>query len=267
MSTTTFRTGNPALRESVFREAGYVTDMAPAMTIQGTAIKTLGLLGLVVAAAAFTWSQTLPAMRAVAEAAAAGAPAAIPSGVFGFVLAGLLGGFVVAMITIFMPRVSPWTAPLYAVLQGLALGGISAAFEYTYQGIVFQAVALTFGTLAVLLTVYTTGLIKVTQGFRAGVVAATGAIFLVYLVDIVLSLFGIRVPFIHETGWVGIGISVFIVVVAALNLVLDFDLIAQNASRRAPKFMEWYCGFSLLVTLVWLYLEILRLLAKLRSRD
>jgi uncharacterized YccA/Bax inhibitor family protein len=207
-------------------------------------------------------------MKAVAEAAAAGAPAAIPSGVFGFVLVGFLGGFVVAMITSFMPRVSPWTAPLYAVLQGLALGGISAAFEYMYQGIVFQAVALTFGTLAVLLTVYATGLVKVTQGFRAGVVAATGAIFLVYLVDIVLRLFGIQgVPFIHETGWVGIGISVFIVVVAALNLVLDFDLIAQNAARRAPKFMEWYCGFSLLVTLVWLYLEILRLLAKLRSRD
>lgn len=142
-------------------------------------------------------------------------------------------------------------------------------FEATYPGIVIQAVGLSVGVLAVMLFVYGTGLIRATEKFKIGVVAATGAVCLVYLVDLVASLFGTRLPFIHEAGAVGIGFSLVVVVIAALNLILDFDFIEQGVWRRAPKYMEWYAGFSLLVTLVWMYLEILRLLAKVRggSRD
>jgi uncharacterized YccA/Bax inhibitor family protein len=158
------------------------------------------------------------------------------------------------------------TAPLYAVLEGLFLGGISALYELKFQGIVIQAVALTFGTLAALLLAYKSRLIKVTENFKLGVVAATGGIALVYLISIGLGFFGIRMPYLHDSGPIGIGISVFIVIVAALNLVLDFDFIEQGAAQGAPKYMEWYAAFGLLVTLIWLYLEILRLLAKVRRR-
>jgi uncharacterized YccA/Bax inhibitor family protein len=171
-----------------------------------------------------------------------------------------------AMVTIFKPTWSPITAPMYAALQGLALGGISAFFEQRYPGIVIQAIALTFGTLAVLLMAYTTGVIKATENFKLGVASATGAVFLVYMSTMVLGFFGISVPFIHEGGLIGIIFSLVVVVIAALNLVLDFDFIETGVERGAPKFMEWYAAFGLMVTLVWLYLEILRLLAKLQSR-
>src|SRR5262249_38119916 len=163
------------------------------------------------------------------------------------------------------PRGAPFTAPIYAALEGLVLGALSALFEAMYPGIVIQAVGLSVGVLAVMLFVYGTGIIRATEKFKIGVVAATGAVGLVYLVDIVLSLFGTRLPFIHESGMVGIGFSLVVVVIAALNLILDFDFIEQGARLQAPKYMEWYGGFSLLVTLVWMYLEILRLLAKLKD--
>jgi uncharacterized YccA/Bax inhibitor family protein len=159
------------------------------------------------------------------------------------------------------------TAPVYAVLEGLFLGGISAFYEAQFQGIVIQAVGLTFGTLAALLLAYKSGMIRATENFKLGVAAATGGIMLVYLVSLGMSFFGMRMPYLHESGPLGIGISVFIVVIAALNLVLDFDFIEQGAAQGAPKYMEWYAAFGLLVTLIWLYLEILRLLSKLRSRD
>jgi uncharacterized YccA/Bax inhibitor family protein len=154
---------------------------------------------------------------------------------------------------------------MYAILEGFFLGAISGIYAYLYQGIVLQAVMLTFGTLFALLFAYRSGLIKVTDKFRAGVVAATGAIFLIYLATIGLGFFGINIPFIHESGLIGIGFSLLVVVVAALNLVLDFDLIETGITHGAPRYMEWFAGFALLVTLVWLYIEFLRLLAKLRD--
>ena len=158
------------------------------------------------------------------------------------------------------------TAPIYALLEGLALGGISAIFEARFPGIVVQAVGLTFGALFCLLIAYKSGMIKVTENFKLGVVSATGAIALFYVVSLLLGMFGISLPFIHGSGIIGIGFSLFVVAIAALNLVLDFDFIENGADRGAPKYMEWYAAFGLIVTLVWLYIEILRLLSKIRSR-
>jgi uncharacterized YccA/Bax inhibitor family protein len=152
------------------------------------------------------------------------------------------------------------------LLEGLFLGGISAIFEMRYPGIVIQAVGLTFGTLAMLLLAYKSGLIKPTENFRLMIFAATGGIALLYLVSFVMNMFGSGIGFIHSNGLFGIGFSLFVVAIAALNLVLDFDFIEQSAEQGAPKYMEWYVALCLMITLVWLYLEILRLLAKLRSR-
>lgn len=179
---------------------------------------------------------------------------------------GLLGGFIMAMVTVFKRQWAGLTAPAYALLQGLALGGISAMFEMQYPGIVIQAVGLTFGTLALLLLAYKTWFIKPTENFRLMIFAATGGIAVLYLVSFVMGFFGAGIGFIHSNGLFGIGFNLFVVAIAALNLVLDFDFIEAGAEQGAPKYMEWYGAFSLMVTLVWLYLEILRLLAKLRSR-
>jgi uncharacterized YccA/Bax inhibitor family protein len=159
------------------------------------------------------------------------------------------------------------TGPIYALLEGLFLGGISAIFEARYPGIVIQAVSLTFGTLLVLLVAYTSRVIRPSENFKLGIVAATGGIALIYMASFVLGLFGVSMPYIHDNGLIGIGFSLFVVVIAALNLVLDFDFIENGASQGAPKYMEWYGAFGLMVTLIWLYIEILRLLAKLRSRN
>ena len=156
--------------------------------------------------------------------------------------------------------------PAYAALEGLLLGGVSVGFEAQYPGLVSQAVFLTFGVLAVLLMAYRSGIIRATDNFKLGVVAATGGIGLVYLVGFVMSFFGASIPLIHGSGPIGIAFSLVVVGVAALNLVLDFDFIEQGAERGVPKYMEWYAAFGLLVTLVWLYLEMLRLLAKLQER-
>ncbi len=244
------RTSNPALSAKTFERFGPgVATGGEAMTIEGTVNRTAFLLLLLVATATWTWSQTF---------------AGVATG--GYLLGGILGGFVVALVTIFKPTWAPVTAPIYAALEGLALGAISAYFEARYPGIVIPAVALTFGVMFALLLAYRSGLIPVTQKFRLGVVAATGGIAIFYLVAIGLSFFGIRIPFLHEGSWLGIGFSLFVVVIASLNLVLDFDFIAKGAEQGAPKRMEWYAAFGLIVTLVWLYLEILRLLSKLRSR-
>jgi uncharacterized YccA/Bax inhibitor family protein len=247
-------TANPAMNEAVYRRAGLADTPTQAMTIQGTVVKTAILVLILLVTAAYTWSQ----------AAAGATPVA-----YGLLIAGALGGFITALVTIFIPKVSPFTAPIYAALEGLVLGAISAVFEAVYPGIVIQAVGLSIGVLAVMLFVYGTGIIRATAKLKIGVVAATGAVCLVYLADIVVSFFGTRLPFIHETGPLGIGFSLVVVAIAALNLILDFDFIEQGVRQQAPKYMGWYGGFSLLVTLVWMYLEILRLLAKLRggSRD
>ena len=191
----------------------------------------------------------------------------VAPGVTIYALGGAIGGFILAMVTVFKKTWSPVTAPLYALVEGFFLGAISAVFELKYPGIVFQAVVLTFGTLGALLAAYRSGLIRATENFKLGVVAATGGIALVYLVSMGLRLFGKDIPLIHESGLVGIGFSLFVVEIAALNLVLDFDFIESGVEAGAPKYMEWYGAFGLMVTLVWLYIEFLRLLAKLQSRD
>jgi uncharacterized YccA/Bax inhibitor family protein len=183
-----------------------------------------------------------------------------------YAIGGAIGGLILALVTVFKKEWSPVTAPMYALVEGLFLGSISALFNAKFPGIVMQAVMLTFGTLFVMLAAYRSGLIKVTENFKLGVVAATGGIALLYLASFVLSFFNINVPVIHEASWLGIAFSLFVVVVAALNLVLDFDFIETGADARAPKYMEWYAGIGLLVTLVWLYLELLRLISKINRR-
>ncbi len=222
---------------------------AEVMTVRGTVNKTALALLLLFITASFVWNQ-----------ATAGAPVGLWIGV------GVIGGLITALITVFKRTWAPITTPAYAVLEGLALGGISAMFEAKYPGIVSQAVFLTFGTLGGLLLAYRSGLIKATENFKLGIVAATGGIFFVYMIGFILSLFGSGIPLIHSSGTFGILFSVFVVVIAALNLVLDFDFIEEGAEQGAPKYMEWYAAFGLMVTLIWLYLEILRLLAKLQSR-
>jgi uncharacterized YccA/Bax inhibitor family protein len=243
------RSGNPALNEKSF-EGFAVYEPSVAMTIQGTVTKTALLLAVVVAAASITWNQFIQQNPIVST----------------LMYGGLIVGAITGIITCFKPTWAPVTTPIYATAEGLFLGGISAFFDTLYPGIAFQAVCLTFGTLFGLLLAYRSGLIRATENFKLGVVAATGGICLLYLVGFVMSFFGAGIPYIHESGLIGIGFSLFVVVIAALNLVLDFDFIEQGAERGAPKYMEWYGAFGLLVTLVWLYLEILRLLAKLNSR-
>ena len=243
------RSGNPVLKDSTFQQPfGIAGDR---MTLAGTVNKTAMLLAMTLITAAYTWGRFMESRDA--------------STISGLLLLGAVGGLVVAMITVFKKTAAPYTAPIYALLQGLALGGISATLEVRFPGIVIQAVALTFGTLFSLLAAYRSGLIKVTENFKLGVVAATGGIFLLYLVSFVMGFFGRSIGFIHNSGTIGILFSGFVVVIAALNLVLDFDFIESGVEQGAPKYMEWYGAFGLIVTLLWLYLEILRLLTKLRD--
>jgi uncharacterized YccA/Bax inhibitor family protein len=224
--------------------------MSTTMTIQGTVTKTMVLLLLVVLSASYTWRM------------AATNPAAVQPWMMG----GAIGGLVVALITIFKKTWAGFLSPIYALLEGLFIGGLSSILEGMFPGIVIQAIGLTFGTMFALLVAYKARIIRVTARFRAGIVAATGGIMIIYLATFVMGLFGVAMPYIHESGPIGIGFSLVVVVIAALNLVLDFDFIEQGSRYNAPKYMEWYGAFGLLVTLVWLYIEVLRLLAKLRNR-
>lgn len=183
-----------------------------------------------------------------------------------WMIGGVIGGMIAAFATIFKKEWAPVTAPIYAVLEGLFIGGISSLMELQFSGIVIQAAALTFGTLAMMLFLYQTGLIRATERFRLGVIAATGAVALVYFVSIVLSFFGVNASMIYGNGLMGIGFSLVVVGIAALNFILDFDFIETGVRYRVPKYMEWYAGFALMVTLIWLYVEFLRLLSKLRER-
>ena len=252
------KTSNPALGEKTFQglsnaQYGGAIDATARMTLQGTVNKTGILLVLAIATAAWTWSQFMQAHD--------------PASISLEMMVGVFGGFICAMVTIFKKEWSPITAPIYALLEGLFLGGVSAVFDLRYPGIAIQAVSLTFGTLFVLLLAYTSGLIKVTQKFRMGIFAATGGICLFYLLQMLLGFFGMRFLAVNGSGIIGIGFSLFVVAIAALNLVLDFDFIEHGVNYGAPKYMEWYGAFGIMVTLVWLYLEILRLLSKLRSRN
>ncbi|MDA1274241.1 MAG: Bax inhibitor-1/YccA family protein [Verrucomicrobia bacterium] len=241
------RTANPALNASTFADLRSYSDET--MTINGTVHKTAALLFLLVCSAAYTWH--------LARSGGSAAP---------WMMVGGIGGFVAALVTIFKKTWAPITAPIYALFEGLLLGGLSAFFAARFEGIVGEAVMLTFGTLFSLLLAYRSGFIRATENFKLGVVAATGGIFLVYFVGFILRFFGTQIPFIHESGLIGIGFSLFVVVIASLNLVLDFDFIEQGAEHGAPKYMEWYAAFGLMVTLIWLYIEMLHLLSKLRSR-
>lgn len=250
------KTSNPALNAQVFQNQviqGQIVAQGEAMTLEGTVNKTGVLLLCTAATAAWTWHLFMQS-----RSAATVAP---------LLWIGFIGGFIFALITAFKKTWAPVTAPIYCLLEGLALGSISAILELRYPGIAIQSVALTFGTLAVLLLAYRSGLIQVTQKFRLGVVAATGAIVLFYVAEFVLGFFGVHFTSINGSGIVGIGFSVVVVIVAALNLVLDFDFIESGVRVGAPKYMEWYGAFGLMVTLVWLYLEILILLSKIRGRD
>lgn len=244
-------TGNPTLNQNTFTDVP-AARQGMAMTIQGTVNKTSILLVLVTIAASFTWR-----MYFTGEI----------SEVMPWTMGGAIVGFIVSMVTVFKKEWSPVTAPLYAICEGLFIGGFSSILEARYPGIVLQAVMLTFGTLAALLGAYKTRLIVASDNFKRGVFAATGGIALVYLVTMVLGFFHINVPFIYGSGMLSIGISLFVVVIAAMNLVIDFDFIEQGVAAGAPRYLEWYAGFSLLVTLVWLYLEIIRLLSKLNRRN
>ncbi len=243
--------GNPTLTPTTFDQAGRVVH-GQAMTVQGTVNKTAILLLLTTLAASYTWHLFWNGQTGSAHL---------------WLMGGAIGGFVVGLITSFKKTWAPLTAPLYAVFEGLFIGGLSCVFERQMPGIVIQAVMLTFGTLAALLAAYSVGLIRASAGFRTGVIAATGGIAIVYLVSMVLGFFGIHIPGIFGNGLIGIGFSVVVVIIAAMNLVLDFDMIESGSKQGAPKDMEWYGAFGLLVTLVWLYLEILRLLSKLNRRD
>lgn len=244
-----FRSNNPVLKEKMF--AGQIAT-GETMTIQGTVNKTGLLLLFVVVMAAWTWGLS---------------HSETPSAAVPWMIGGLILGTILAIATVFKPNWAAITAPIYALCEGLALGGISAMFEKSYPGIAIQAVSLTFGVMFVMLLAYKTGIIRATRGFKLGVIAATGAIFLVYLVNSVMGIFfHSSMPVLYSSSPLGIGISVVIVIIAAMNLILDFDLIETGARMSVPKYMEWYGAFALMVTLIWLYLEILRLLAKMRRR-
>jgi uncharacterized YccA/Bax inhibitor family protein len=247
------RTSNPALSGDTFRtgEAAY----REGMTISGAVNKTGILLICCVATASWTWNRFFNAPPE--EAMQAIGP---------MILVGGIGGFILAMVTIFKKEWSAVTAPIYALLEGLVLGGVSAMLEMRFHGIAIQAVALTFGTLVAMLLAYRSGLIRMSDKLRLGIVAATGGIAVFYFLQFILGFFGVHFTAINSASPIGIGFSIIVVIVAALNLVLDFDLIENGARMGAPKYMEWYGAFALMVTLIWLYFEILRLLSKFRSR-
>ena len=243
-----FKTSNPALNANTF-EGRFAID-GEAMTLQGTVNKTGFLLFCAAATAAWTWwlARTQPAAVALC------------------LWGGLIGGLVFALVTILKKEWAPVTAPIYALCEGLALGGISVVLNQVYPGIALQAVGLTGAVTAVMLLLYTSGLIRATPKFTLGVIAATGGIFFFYMADLVMGFFGHHLSLLYSNGPWGIAISVFIVIIAALNLILDFDFVETGVHAGAAKYMEWYGAFGIMVTLVWMYIETLHLLSEMRSQ-
>lgn len=246
------RTSNPVMTGRIFEKAAHTGEVSREMTINGTINKVGLMLLLTIAAAAYTW-RMVTGMD--------------PGNAGTYAIGGAIGGFILALITVFRPTASPVTAPIYAILEGLFLGAISAIVNAAYPGVAFQAVLLTFGTLFTMLLLYRSGRIRATPRFRRGVFMATGAVFFAYLLSWISSLFGMNMGFLHSGGTLGIVINLVIIGVAALNLILDFDFIEKGAQMRAPKYMEWYGAFGLMVTLIWLYIEFLRLLARVAGRE
>lgn len=241
------RSSNPAFRSEYFQSTAAAGQV---MTVQGTINKIGFLMLLLIASGSFTWKMALEGVASLQS----------------MMYLGIFGGLITALFTVFSPRNARFSAPIYAVFEGLALGGISGLFHMAYQGIVLNAVMLTLATLFGMLFLYKTEIVKPTERFKAGVMSATMGVCFAYLFSFILSMFGLASP-IHATGGVGIIISLVVVVIAALNLIIDFDMIVKGASSGAPEHMEWYGAFGLLVTLVWLYLELLRLLAAFQRRD
>ena len=243
-----YRTSNPALNSKTFNNTGKNNSLLldNTMTIKGTVDKTAISLVLLIIAAYYTYSAGMESM----------------------IWIGFIGGFIVALVTIFKMEWSPVTVPLYAILEGLALGSISFEYNDQYEGIVLQAISLTVFVLFSLLFAYRTKIIKPTENFKLGLFAAMGGIFLLYMISIIMSFFGSGISLLSpdNSSMPSIGLSFVIVIIAALNLVVDFDFIEEGSEKGAPKYMEWYGAFGLLVTLIWLYLELLRLLAKLKNR-
>lgn len=246
------RSSNPVMSGRIFERTANITGQSNAMTINGT-INKIGLMTLlVVAAASYTWSMVMNSNIAGATT---------------FLAIGGIGGFITALVTIFRPKASPVSAPIYAILEGLFLGAISAIINTKYPGIAFQAVLLTIGTLFTMLFLYRSGRIRATPRFRKGIMMATGGVLFAYIISWILSLFGMQMGFMHSAGPLGILINLVVIGIAALNLILDFDFIEKGAAVSAPKYMEWYGAFGLMVTLIWLYIEFLRLLSRFAGRD
>lgn len=240
---------NPILNDK-FLESEVVLESQP-MTVNGAINKTLILFALLLLPAAYTWSLVFQGFMDKAMMLCIG---------------GAIAGFVVALILAFARKFANVLAPVYAICEGFFVGGISAFFEASYAGIVIQAIAATFGAMLSMLLLYKAKVIVCTDKFRAVIFTATLSIAIIYLIQIVASLFGRGIPQIFTSSPIGIGFSLIVVGIAALNLIVDFDFIEQGAQRMLPKEYEWYGAFGLMVTLVWLYIEILRLLAKLRDR-
>ncbi|MFD2522376.1 Bax inhibitor-1/YccA family protein [Emticicia soli] len=236
---------NPAFSEKTFTKID-ITDSGDVMTVQSTLTKVGILLFILMASSAVSWIGLLEGWSI--------APMLIP--------AGCIGGLLCAIVLAFKKEWAPQLAPTYALLEGLAIGAISAIFK----DLAFMAAGLTFGVVLIMWFLYKTKILQATQGFIFGVTAATGAIFLLYMLTWILGMFGISVPYIHEGGKIGIIFSLVVVTIAAMNLIIDFHLIEQGAAMRAPKYMEWYSAFGLMVTIIWLYLEILKLLAKISRK-
>ena len=242
--------GNPFMKENAFREASQdmlqgdmINVTANRMTVSGAVNKSFILMAILMATAVVGYSSP------------------------GLTWVGGIGGLVVVLIAVFNRKNSAIWAPVYAAFEGLFVGGITAIYAAAFDGIVFHAVSLTIAILFMMLFIYKTGIIKVTEKLRMGVMMATGAVFLVYIVNFIMSFFGVSLPFLHEGGMMGIGISVVIIGIASFNLLLDFDNFDKGEKYGAPKYMEWFSAMGLLITLVWLYIEILRLLAILSSND
>lgn len=250
-----FKSGNPTLSENKFQHTSVTGQYSgDVMTVKGSLNKFGFLFLMLMGTAFFSWNE-------FSNGAEMGP----------YMLGGAIGGFIIAIVIMFKKEWAPYLAPLYALLEGLFIGAISAmynnAFEKVAPGIVMNAVGITFGTAIAMYLLFSYRIIKVTETFRSVIFTATAGIAIFYLIAMVLRMFGwADLAFIHEGSPIGIGFSLFVVAIAALNLIMDFDMIEKGAAMGAPKYMEWYAAFGLMVTIVWLYLEILRLLSKLSSR-
>jgi uncharacterized YccA/Bax inhibitor family protein len=250
-----FRSGNPTLTQKMFDKSMHIeANMQGTMSVRGAINKFGFLMIMVIAGAAYNWHMFEQGQNNMVTT---------------LMITGIIGGLITALAISFKPNWAGYLAPLYGLLEGLFIGGISAilnaAFAKQYPGLIMQAVGLTFGVAIAMFLLYNFRIIKATEKFKSVIIASTLGIGVFYLLTMVFRLFGVNMPFMYDSSWLSIGISLFVVAIAALNLILDFDMIEKGAEQGAPKFMEWYGAFALLVTLVWLYMEILRLLSKLAN--